>query len=97
MQYLNFTSNHPLKHKRGVVRTLLHRAEAIVRDPLELVEEKTHIKQALLWNGYPAWLLEGADTPPPAQTAEEEVEVNSLDPAPAQFRPNDPACRDHCS
>ena len=41
-------------------------------DPKELVEEKTHIKQALHRNGYPAWLLDGADTPPPVQPAEEE-------------------------
>ena len=51
-QYLNFTSNHPLEHKRGVVCTLLHRAEAIVSDPKDLEEEKSHIKHALCWNGY---------------------------------------------
>ena len=58
-------------------------------DPKDLVE-KTRIKQALRWNGYPAWLLEGADTPPPVQPAE-EVEENSLDPAPPQLRPKGPA------
>ena len=72
-QYLNFVSNHPLEHKRGVVHTLLHRAEAIVSDPKNLVEEKTHINEARCWNGYPAWLLEGADMLPPDQPAEEEV------------------------
>ena len=42
-QYLNFTSNHPVEHKRGVVHTLLHRPEAIVSDPKDL-EKKAHIK-----------------------------------------------------
>ena len=73
-QYINVMSNHPLEHKEVVACTLWYRAEAIVSDPKDIVEEKTHIKQALCWNGYPAWLLEGADTSPQDQPAEEEVE-----------------------
>ena len=71
-QYLNFTSNHPLENKRGVVHTLLHRAEAIVSKLKELVE-KTHVKL------------------PPDQPTEEDVEENSLDPAPLQLGLSDPA------
>ena len=59
-------------------------------DPKDL-EEKSHIKQSLCWNSYLALLLEGADMPPADQPADEEVEENSLDPAPHQGGPSVPA------
>ena len=59
-------------------------------DPKDLEEEKAHIKQALCWNGYPVWLLEGADMPPLDQPTDKAVEENSLDPAPNQGGPSDP-------
>ncbi|XP_074656696.1 uncharacterized protein LOC141909911 [Tubulanus polymorphus] len=56
-QYLNFNSNHPLEHKRGVVKTLLHRADTIVSDDSERQSEKQHIKEVLSWNDYPNWVF----------------------------------------
>ncbi|XP_068724037.1 uncharacterized protein [Montipora capricornis] len=66
-QYLNFESNHPLEHKRGVVRTLAHRAESIVSDPKDREGEIDHVRTALSYNGYPSWLLKD-----PKQPAEEQ-------------------------
>ena len=51
-QYLQFNSNHPLEHKRGLVKTLMHKV-----DERDKVEEKSHVKQALHMNGYPDWLI----------------------------------------
>ena len=56
-QYLNFESNHALKHKKSVVRTLMHRASCIVSDEKEREEEIDRIKAALTMNDYPAWTL----------------------------------------
>ncbi|XP_070532995.1 uncharacterized protein [Ptychodera flava] len=54
-QYLNFTSNHPLQQKLGVIQTLFHRAESVITDTTDCVEEKQHITQALAKCGYPSW------------------------------------------
>ena len=66
-QYLNFESNHPLEHKRGVVRTLAHRVESIFSDPKDREGEIDHVRTALSYNGYPSWLLKD-----PKQPAEEQ-------------------------
>ena len=43
-QYLSFSSNHPIEHKLGVIRTLYNRAETIVTTP----EDRT----AESWTGH---------------------------------------------
>ncbi len=56
-QYLYFDSNHPLEHKRGVVRTLMHRVDTIVSDVGDKESERKHVKEALARNGYPDRLI----------------------------------------
>ena len=51
-QYIHFSSNHPLEHKRDLVKTLMHRVNIIVSDERDKVIEKSHIKQALIMNDY---------------------------------------------
>ena len=58
-QYLNFTSQHPLRQKKlGVIRTLLDRKEAIITEEADKQEEEDKIKNALSQCGYPKWALE---------------------------------------
>ena len=66
-QYLNFSSNHPLDHKLGVIRTLFHRADSIITDPQDKNHEREHVKQALTKCGYPQWAINKATSQKPPQ------------------------------
>ncbi len=57
-QYLNWSSNRHLEHKRSVVRTLLDRVETIVSKQNDKKEEIKHVKKVLSANGYKKWALE---------------------------------------
>ena len=61
-QYLHFTQ--PLEHTRWVVKTLMHRVDNIVSDERDKVEEKSHVKQVLIMNVYPEWLINSIPTIP---------------------------------
>ena len=56
-RYLNYGSEHPLQHKRSVVNTLLHRADAIWNDEQDRQEEIATIKWTPIENGYPERML----------------------------------------
>ena len=73
-QYLNFQSNHPLEHKRGVVKTLAYRAKTVVSEREDRRKELKHLRGALKCNGYPDWILQelGEDN-----THDEEKEATS--------------------
>ena len=58
--------NHPLEHKRGVVKTLMHRVDTTVSDERDEVDERSHMKQALTMNCYPEWLINSIPTIQPS-------------------------------
>ena len=56
-QYLNFSSNHHLQHKRSVIRTLMRRAEVMVTRSDCRRKEMAHVQDALKTNGYKQWMF----------------------------------------
>ena len=52
-RYLHFNSHHPTHVKRGLVKCLFNRAKEVTSGPTDLVDEHTHITNALVNNGYP--------------------------------------------
>ena len=60
-QYLNFNSNHPLYHKKSVVKTLLHRADTLISNEEDWQEEIKQVRTALQLNGHPNWVLNSSN------------------------------------
>ena len=54
-QYLNFSSNHPLQHKLGVVCTLCDRAHSIFTTEEDCEEELNKVRKSLAICGYKDW------------------------------------------
>ena len=81
-QYLNFESNHPLEHMRGVVKTLAHRAKTVVSEREDRRKELEHLRGALKCNGYPEWILRdlkeenNSDSEKEVETSGETVETS---------------------
>ena len=66
-QCSHFISNHPLEHKRGVVKTLMiHRVNTIVSDERDKVDDRSHVKHTFTMNCYPEWLINSIPTIQPS-------------------------------
>ena len=55
--YLNFTSHHPVVHKRYVVRILTNRAKLHVATPDDQQAQMDHVNNASRANNYEEWVL----------------------------------------
>ena len=51
-QYLQFSSNQPLQHKLGVIRTLRHRCESLCTTEEAKLQELEHLRRVLSVSGY---------------------------------------------
>ncbi len=61
-QYLDFTSNHHIRQKTGIIRTFTDRIDKIVTKEDERKREEEHAKKALARCGYPGWVLNKSKT-----------------------------------
>ena len=70
-QYLQFSSNQPLSHKLGVIRTLHHRCETLCSSEESKLQELDHLRRVLSVSGYTksAWVTATKQrTPRPRRT-----------------------------
>ena len=56
-RYLDFSSNHPIQHKKAVAKNLYHRALTIPNSDNHIKDEMEHATRILRQNGYPMKFL----------------------------------------
>ena len=61
LQWLQWSPHHPVHQKIGVVRTLMNRANTLIKDEQLRKVEKDKVKVALRRCGYPEWALKEGD------------------------------------
>ena len=73
-QYLQFSSNQPLQHKLGVIRTLYHRAQTLCSTEEAKLQEIDHIKRVLTVSGYTKSAWANATKPHAAPKVQREAQ-----------------------
>ena len=76
-QYLQFSSNQPLQHKLGVIRTLYHRCQAICSSEAANLKEIEHLQKVLSISGYTRSAWKTATTPKVEPTVPREPTESS--------------------
>ena len=81
-RYLNFSSHHPLTHKKSVIASLFSHATTLSSSTLDCAKEHKHITRALRNNGYPTCFIQRsathAHTPtPPASNDPDEQKLRA--------------------
>ena len=56
-QYLDFSSNHHIKQKIGILSTFEHRIQELITEEEDKEKERHHVKKALRRVGHPKWSL----------------------------------------
>ena len=79
-RYLNFSSHHPLAHKKSAITSLFSRATSLTSTPLDLPKEHKHITRALRNNGYPTRFIERSATHTQASTTSDEPTIEEQKP-----------------
>ncbi|XP_019615955.1 PREDICTED: uncharacterized protein LOC109463556, partial [Branchiostoma belcheri] len=84
--YLQWSSNHPVQQKLGIVRTLMHRANTLIEDPALREAEKEKVRVALRHCGYPEWALrEGENNSRKDKSSKEQSKTGEQEQLPASY------------
>ena len=70
-QHLDFTSNHHIKQKVGIINTFEHRINTLITEEEDKKAERKHVRKALKRCGHPTWALHRKKT---TKQKEEKVE-----------------------
>ena len=86
-RYLNFSSHHPLTHKKSAITSLFSHTTCLMSSPLDLAKERKHIACALTNNGYLTRSIQHTHSPLHGWIQMRPWPTNRNHERPLQFRP----------